>query len=125
MSQYLQLDPTKKDYVLSATGSSIPSDRVQEAAYYAIQIPQGQWLYGDPNQGSKLFTLNNVKRTNSTEQQIAGFISDAIDRQVISTGLAVSQSFQNLDATRTGTSNQLNLVPNQTQLSNQINFTAV
>lgn len=123
--QNLFLDPTKRDYVIDASGNPVPTDDVRVAAFIAINIPQGQWLYGDPNQGSKLFTLNNVKRTVSTEQQIAGFVSDAIERQVISTGLATAQSFKNLSATRNGTSNQVSIVPNQTQLSNQINFTAV
>lgn len=123
--QNLLLDPTKKDYVLDGSGKPVPTDDVRVASYIAITIPQGQWLYGDANQGSKLFTLNNTKRTVSTEQQVSGFISDAINRQVIQTGLATEQSFTNLSATRTGTSNQVSVVPNQTQLSTQINFVAV
>lgn len=125
MSQNLQLDPLKKDYVLDGTGSPIPSDRVEETSYIALTIPQNQWLYGDPNQGSKLYTLSNVKRTPGLEQTISSFVTDAIERQVISTGAATAQQFENLQATRTGTSNQLEVIPSETQVSNQINFVGV
>ena len=125
MAQNLQLDPKKRDYVLTSSGSPVPSDRVEEMSYFAISIPQGAWLYGDKNQGSKLYTLNNVKRTISLEQQISGFVTDAIERQVISTGKATAQRFENIEATRNGTSNRLSIIPDQTQLSDQINFVAV
>ena len=125
MAQNLALDPTKKDYVLSLSGSSVPSDDVTTAVYYALAIPQDQWLYGDPNQGSKLYTLNNVKRSGSVEQQISSYSIDAVERQVIATGQATAAQMQNVEATRTGSSNQLEVIPSTTQVSTQLAFTAV
>ena len=125
MAQNLRLDPTKKDYVLTANGTSVPSDRVEESVYFALTIPQNRWLYGDPNQGSQLYSLNNVKRTNSIEQQISGFANDAIDRQVISTGKASAARVTNTEATRTGTANKIEVIASETQASNQFNFVTV
>ena len=123
--QNLMLDPVKRDYVLDAKGSPVPTDDVRVSSYIAITIPQGQWLYGDPNQGSQIFTLNSAKRTASIEQQISGYVTDAVDRQVIQTGQATAQQFSNIEATRNGTSNRLAVIPLQTQVSNQLNFVAV
>ena len=125
MAQNLILDPVKKDYVVDASGSPIASDRVQEQVYFALAIPQDGWLYGDPNQGSKLSTLENVKRTASIEQQISSMAVDAIERQVISTGQATAAQVKNIQATRTGTLNKIEVIPSQTQISNQLDFVSV
>lgn len=125
MPQNLQLDPVKRDYVLNDMGTPIESDRVEESVYYSLAIPQGQWLYGDPNQGSKLYTLENVKRTSSIEQQISGMVTDAVERQVIATGKASASRVRNTQATRTGTANIVEVIPEATQVSNQFNFVGV
>lgn len=124
MSQNLQLNPITRDYVLNQ-GSPIPSDRVLEACYYALTIPQGRWLYGLPGQGSKIYLLENVKRTSSVEQQFSAYASAAIQAQVINTGQATAVQVKNLATSRTGTSNQINVIPANTQLSNQLNFIPV
>lgn len=125
MAQNLVIDPQTKDYVVDATGKPIPSDRVEEQVYIALSIPQDGWLYGDPNQGSKLYTLENVKRTSSIEQEIASFAQDAIERQVISTGQATASQVKNTETTRTGTANTIEVIPAQTQISNQLDFVSV
>ena len=125
MAQNLQLDPTKRDYVLDQNGSPVASSRVEEAVYFALTIPQDNWLYGSDNQGSKLFTLNNVKRTLSIEQQISSYANDAIDRQVVATGQATAAQVRNLEATRTGTLNKIEVIPAQVQVSDQLNFASV
>jgi phage gp46-like protein len=125
MAQNLQLDPLKRDYVLGQNGSPIASDRVEEAVYFALTIPQNAWLYGTPNQGSNLNQLENVKRTLSIEQQISAYASDAIERQVIATGQATAAQVRNLEATRTGSLNKIEVIPAQVQVSDQLNFVSV
>ena len=125
MAQNLILDPKKKDYILSSTGASQPSDRVEEAAFYALQIPQNNWLYGTPNQGSQLYTLQNSKRTASIEQQVQGYALDAIERQLIQTGRAIAAQMENVEITRTGNSSLLEIIPDERQLSTQLAFMAV
>jgi phage gp46-like protein len=124
MAQNLQLDSVKRDYVV-VNGSPIGSDRVEEAAYYALLIPQGKWLYGDVDQGSLLYTLDKQKRSSSIEQDFAGYAQDAIKRQVIDTGKATASAVKNFETTRFGTSNLINIVPAQTQLSDQLSFVSV
>lgn len=124
MAQNLQIDPVKQDYVIE-NGSPVPSDRVEEAVYFALQIPQGKWLYGQPGQGSLLFTLANQRRNSGVELNFASYASDAIRRQVINTGQATDAQVKNIQATRTGTSNQIEVKPSNTQLSNQLNFVSV
>jgi phage gp46-like protein len=123
--QNLELDPTTKDYVLNAQGSPIPSDRVLESVYYALTIPQNAWLYGTDNQGSKLHLLNNVKRSGSIEQQVSSYVMDAVERQVISPGFATAAAVRNLEATRTGSLNRVEVIPQQVQVSDQLNFASV
>lgn len=41
MAQNLQIDPVTKDYVI-VNGSPVASDRVLEACYFALLIPQGK-----------------------------------------------------------------------------------
>lgn len=124
MAQNLQLDPTKRDYI-TVNGSPIPSDRMEEASYYALLIPQGGWLYGNPGQGSLIYTLEGQKHNSSTEQKFAAYANDAIQRQLISTGKATAVNTHNLQTTPTGTSNQVQVVPAATQLSDQLNFIPV
>lgn len=124
MAQNLQLDPKKKDYVVE-NGSPIASDRVLEAAYYAITIPQGQWLYGTIDQGSLLYTLANKKRFGTTEQNFEAYAVNAINKQVVETGQAKRAQVTNIEATRTGTVNKIDVQPSDVQISNQINFIPV
>lgn len=124
MAQNLQLDPKKRDYIL-VQGSPVPSDRVLEAAYYALLIPRDKWLYGVDNQGSYLYLFRNSKRTSSTEQIFAARATDAINTQLIQTGQAKAVSVYNLASSRNGTSNEIDIVPNQQQISNQLNFNPV
>lgn len=124
MMQNLLFDPVKRDYVFK-DGAPIPTDRVLEPCYYSLMIPQNKWLYGQEGQGSLLYTLMNAKRTAAVEQLFASYSRDAIQRQVIDTGLATAVSFKNLDMSRTGTSNQLNVTPSKVQISAELNFVSV
>lgn len=124
MAQNLQLDPVKKDYVVE-NGSPVPSDRVEEACYYALTIPEGNWLYGVSGQGSLLYTLEQKKRANDVELKFATYSTDAIKRQVVATGKASDVAVRNLAVSPTGTSNQIEVIPAQSQLSNQLNFIPV
>jgi len=124
MSQNLQLDPTKKDYVF-VNGSPVASDRVLEAAYYALLIPKGKWLYGTANQGSLIYTLNKAKRDSSIEQHFTAYATDAINKQLIDPKLATAVQITNIDTSRTGSSNEIDIVPNTTQVSNNFNFISV
>ena len=85
MAQNLQLDPTKKDYVV-VNGSPVPSDRVEEAAYIALAIPQGNWLYGEADQGSLLYTLRQ-KRLTTVDLNFASYADEALRRQLVDRGL--------------------------------------
>jgi phage gp46-like protein len=123
MAQNLQLDPTKRDYVV-VNGSPVASDRVEEASYIALAIPQGAWLYGTADQGSLLWTLEQ-KRLTTTEQKYASYATDALKRQLIDKGLASAAQVGNIAASRTGTSNQIEVIPSAKQVSTQFNFNAV
>ena len=59
MAQNIQIDPVKRDYVFS-NGSPVPSDRVLEACFYAMLIPQNITMYPylQSGQGSLLYTLD-------------------------------------------------------------------
>ena len=124
MAQNLQIDPVKKDYVIE-NGSPIASDRVLEASYYALLIPQGKWLYGNTDQGSLLYTLESTKRTSAIEQLFSNYAIVAIEQQVVNTGKATGVQVTNLQATRNGTSNEIDVIPSTSQLSNQLNFNSV
>ncbi len=124
MAQNLQIDPTTRDYVVPA-GSPIGSDRVLEACYYPLKIQQGRWLHAAVGQGSQLYKLQNVKRTASIEQEFAGYTQAAIESQVIGVGKATAVQIRNIEATRTGSSNQINVVPSNVQLSQQLAFVPV
>lgn len=124
MAQNLQIDPVKKDYVFQ-NGSPIPSNRVLEAAYYALLIPQNNWLYGIPNQGSLLYTMENTKRSSQVEQLFASFARDAINSQVVNNGQAKGVGIKNLSSSRTGTSNQVEIIPSAVAVSTQFSFNPV
>lgn len=124
MAQNLQIDPVTRDYVLE-NGSPIPSDRVEEASYFALAIPQDKWVHGVPGQGSLLYTLQNAKRSGAIEQQFAAYAMDAINSQVVAVGKATAVKVQNIAASRTGTSNKIEVIPAATQLSEQLNFVSV
>lgn len=124
MAQNLEIDPTKKDYVV-VNGSPVPSDRVEEACYIALTIPQGKWLHGVAGQGSLLYTLQNKKRTANIEQLFSSYARDAINSQVVETGKASAVAVKNIDSSREGTSNQIEVKPSQVQLSEQVKFNPV
>lgn len=123
MGQNLEFDPVKRDYVFQ-NGSPLTGS-ILEACYYALAIPENNWLYGIAGQGSLLYTLQNVKRTTSIEQTFASFTRDAITSQIINTNQATDVGIKNLQATRTGTSNQIEVIPESQPFSNQINFVPV
>lgn len=124
MAQNLKLDPVKRDYVVE-NGSPVPSDRVLEATYYALAIPQGKWIYGELKQGSLLYTLSGIKRTAAIEQLFASYARDAVKRQVIDTGQATDVGIKNLSQSTTTSGNQIEVVPSQVQLSNSLGFNPV
>jgi len=124
MSQNLQIDPVKKDYVFK-NGSPLGSDRVLEASYYALLIPMGKYLYGSIGQGSLIYTMEGLKRNSSIDQNFAAYARDAINRQVVQTGKAKSVSITNIETTPTGTNNNISVVESENQLSNNLNFVSV
>lgn len=124
MAQNLVLDPKKKDYVFDK-GSPIPSDRVLEASYYALMIPQGKYLYEEQGQGSLIHTLQGIKRRSDLEQQFSSYAKEAIDRQVIKSGQATNVDVENLEATKTGTSNRISVTPTDVQPATEISFVSV
>jgi len=124
MAQNLKLNPMKRDYAV-VNGSPVPSDRVEEATYYAVQIPQNKWLYGQAGQGSLVYTLQNRKRDASVEKDFAAFAKDAVTKQVVNTGKATAVAVRNLATSPTGTSNEIDVTPSQTPISNQLNFVSV
>lgn len=124
MSQNLQLDPKKRDYLV-VNGSPISTDRVYEAAYYAIKIPLNNWLYGKDGQGSLVYTLANVKRSATIEQQFSNFVDDALTQQLINTGQATDRQVTNLTQTSTTSTNKIEVVPSTKSASTQFNFIGV
>lgn len=124
MAQNLQLDPVKQDYVIE-NGSPVPTDRVLEACYYAMLIPENNWLYGVPGQGSLLYTLEKTKRNASVEQQFSAYTQAAINSQVIAPGKATASQVSNLSVSRNGSSNQVSVIPSNVQLSGQLSFNPV
>lgn len=122
--QNLKLNPTKRDYVV-LNGKPVGSDDVTDAAYYSLTIPKDRWIYGEPDQGSLLYTLQNVKHSSSVEQQFATYADDAVKRQLIDTGKAVAVQSGNIQTTKTGSSNQVQIVPSVQEISNQLKFNGV
>lgn len=124
MAQFLKLDPVLKDYVIEK-GSPVPSDRVEEAAYYALKIPEGKYVYGTTGQGSYLHTLSGKKRDRAIDQEFSALARDALKRQLIDRGLAKSQEIYNLQTTRSGSANQINIEPAEINLSDELSFVSV
>lgn len=124
MSQNLRLDPLKKDYVLQ-NGSPVPTDEVQEAAYYALMIPRDHWMYGESGQGSELYKFKNAKRISSTEKLFADRVIDALYTQLVSPGIASFVDVKNLDSNRNGTSNEIDIVPNEQNIATALGFKGV
>lgn len=124
MAQNIQIDPKTRDYVV-VDGVPVPSDRILEATYYALMIPQGKWIYGNSDQGSMLHTLQNQKRRQSIDQEFAAIASEAIDRQLVQKGIASAFDVKAVETTRTGTSNEIRVAQNENQLSDQLNFNGV
>ncbi len=124
MAQNIQMDPIAKDYIFQ-NGSPVPSNRIYEAAYFALAIPQLAWLYGQTDQGSLLYKLQNKIRNGSVEQNFASYVNAAIQAQLIATGQASAVTTTNLQATRTGTSNQIAVTPTAQPVQSQFTFTSV
>ena len=122
--QNLILDPTKRDYII-VNGAPVPSDRILESAYYALMLPQGKYMYESENQGSLLHTLQGIKRTETIEERFSQYAKDAINRQLVSTGQATQVDVKNIQETRTGTFNNINVTPSTVQVSQQFNFVGV
>lgn len=123
MGQNLQFDPVKRDYIFQ-NGSPLPGT-ILEACYYALAIPENNWLYGIQNQGSLLYTLEGVKRTNDIEKTYASYARTAITLQIVETNQATSVGIKNLQSIRTGTLNQIEVIPYTQPVSNQISFVSV
>ena len=124
MDQNLVLDPVKKDYVLK-NGSPVASDRVYESSYYALLIPRGRWIYGGANQGSLLHTLYGAKRSGSIEQLFSSFTDEAIKSQLIDTNLASKTKTSNIEASRSGSSNNISVAQVSSPTVEQFSFIGV
>lgn len=124
MAQNLELDPTKRDYVVVA-GSPVPTDRVFEKAYFALAIPRLQWLYGDARLGSDLYLFQNTKRVPETDQLFAARATQAIQTQLVDTGEVVDVVVTNIASSRSGSSNNISMRPNQKSLSTRLAFDPV
>lgn len=122
--QNWQLDPTKRDYIIQG-GSFVPTDRVFEKAYFILTIPRTRWLYGQPGQGSELYRFQNAKRTNDIEQLYASRVDDALRTQLVVTGDAISTSTTNITSSRTGTSNNTDIVVPDKPRVPQLGFSSV
>ena len=122
--QFLMIDPVTRDYVFR-NGSPIPTDDIRVRAYIALTIPRGAWIYGQSDQGSLLYKLDNAKRSNIIEQQFAGYAKDAIQQSLISQGYATDVGVNNIAAGPTGTSNQVAIVPTATPVQSSLNFVSV
>jgi len=122
--QNLQIDPTTRDYIV-VNGSPVESDRVLEAANIALRIPKKKWLYANELQGSLLYTLENVKRTSSIEQLFSAYATQAIHDNLITAGKASAVDVYNLATSTTGTSNEIDITPSASQISNQLGFNSV
>jgi hypothetical protein len=124
MGQNWKFDPVKRDYVLEQ-GRPVATDRIEETVYFVLMIPRGQWIYGLPGQGSELFKFVGAKRVASTDQLFAARAIQAIESQVIAQGRARQVETRNLESTRTGTSNQITVVPLESELSAQFKLKPV
>lgn len=124
MSQNLAMNPQAKDYVVK-NGSPVPSDAIEDKAYFAITIPQGKWQYGEAGQGSLVYTLQNKLRTSSIEQTYASMVNNAIEKQLIDTGQATDVQTTNTQSTSTGTLNNTQVTPSAIPISGSLGFSGV
>jgi len=124
MAQNLLMNPLKKDYVV-LNGSPVASDTVLDKAYFALMVPQGQWMYSVAGQGSLLYTLQNRMRDAGVEATFSTMVKNAINAQLIQTGQASGVNTQNTETTPTGSANNIAIAPAATTISSQLNFTGV
>jgi len=124
MAQFLQMDPTVKDYVFQ-NGSPVETDDIRQRAYFALSIPKNAWLYGKTYQGSLLYQLQQVKRTGTIEQQFASLSEDALSQQLIALGYATRVGISNISTSPTLSSNQIEVVPTTTPVQSTLNFVSV
>lgn len=124
MAQNLIFDPVARDYVF-LNGSPQPSSRILEQCYYALAIPQNNWLYGIQGQGSLLYTLIAKKRTSSVEQIFISIARNALNAQVVQTNEASAIGLVNIATSRTGTSNEIEAVQATQQAASQLSFVPV
>lgn len=122
MGQNWQIDPVTRDYVL-VNGSPAPTDAVEDSAYFILKIPMGNWAYAeDDKQGSELWRFVRAPRTRNTEKLFASRVLSSLNSQMVATGKAREVRVSNIEATRDGTSNQIEIEPNTSQLSAQLKF---
>lgn len=124
MAQNIAMIPQSKDYKV-VNGSPVKSDSILDSAYFAITIPNGRWMYGQPGQGSLVYTLANKLRSSSIEQQYASMVDSAITTQLVNTGQATEVDTENTQATPTGTANTTNITQAATSTSGQLGFVGV
>jgi phage gp46-like protein len=124
MGQNTKFDPVKRDYV-AEQGSVGTTDDIRVASYFVLKKPKGKWLYGAPGEGSDLHKFQNSKRLSNTEQLFAARSNEAIQSQLIDTGRAEQVTTTNIDSSREGSSNEIEVVPLQADLSDQFEFTPV
>jgi len=122
MGQNWKFDPMKRDYVIEG-GSPQPTDEIEEVTYFVLTIPRGQWIYGAPGQGSELYKFQGAKRLTNTEQLFAARVREAVENQIIAAGKAQAVAIKNIASSRYGTSNQIEVIPLNTQISSQLKFT--
>lgn len=115
------IDPVTRDYALE-NGAPVPTDRIEEQAYFILTIPEGNWLYGDPGQGSELWRFKNVRRNSGTEQLYADRVTDALNRQLVDTGRASSVQVSNIATSRYGTSNEIDVTQLQRAVATKLSF---
>jgi phage gp46-like protein len=119
--QNWMVNPMTRDYVLNQ-GSPVPTDRIYEKAFFMLLIPQNQWLYADDQQGSKVNQLANAKRGSNVEQLFSTYVDDAIQTQLIDTGQATDVNTTNIEVSRNGTSNEIDIVPVDQPTTGQAQF---
>jgi len=124
MPQFLQMDPVAQDYVV-VNGSPVETDDITQRVYMDVSIPKAAWLYGQTAQGSLLYTLEKAKRTALIEQQFASYVEDAVNQQSIANGYATKVGVNNIATSRTGTSNQIQVVPTTVPVSSTLSFVSV
>lgn len=118
------MDPVKRDYVV-VNGSPVASDRIYERAYFALAIPRLNWLYGSVHDGSDLYLFQNSKRVPETDRLYATRATQALNDQVVARGDATQVQVSNIASSRSGTSNEIDIQPNQKSISSVLSFSPV